>query len=128
MFSRSGKFMSDRQRKAMFSKLGLYEDDPKEARISDRLASILGEKESTIKYHKPEVVILGKSVKGGRNVHIFTKDLPPTVLQYDGGNISYTLDSDVLMGLKKQPNQYTSGFLDRDEDEDLREMDEFHKR
>jgi hypothetical protein len=119
MLTRSGKFMSDKQRKAMFSKMGLYEDDPKEQRLSDRIASVLGDKPNTIKYHKPEVVILGNAVKGGRNVHIFTKSVPPTVLEYADGNISYNLDGDYLSGGKKQPNQYTSGFMDRDEDEEF---------
>jgi hypothetical protein len=91
MFSRSGKFMSDRQRKAMFSKLGLYEDDPREAMLSDKIARIIGGEESTIKYNKPEILVYTGGKAGGSYAHIFTRNVPVPVLEYTDSGMSYNI-------------------------------------
>jgi len=91
MFSRSGKFMSDRQRKAMFSKLGLYEDDPREAMLSDKIARVLGSGEQIIKYNKPEILVHTGGKAGGSYAHIFTRNVPVPVLEYTDSGMSYNI-------------------------------------
>jgi hypothetical protein len=94
MFSRSGKFMSDRQRKAMFSKLDLYEEDPKESRLSDKIAAVLGNDKTVVIYNKPEILVHTGGKSGGSYAHIFTKNLPTNALEYADGGISYNLGGD----------------------------------
>ena len=90
MISKSG--MMDAHRKAIFSKLSLYDDDPKEARVSDNIAIALGLKEqkTDIKYHRPELIVMTGSTSGGSTAHIFTKKDPIISLEYSDEGINYS--------------------------------------
>lgn len=85
--------LNDMQRKAMFAKRKnlalLYKDDPKEARISDKLAAVLDEgvyTQPTLTYLRPEVKAMTGSKAGGSVVHLHTRrDVPEEYLVDDKG-------------------------------------------
>lgn len=120
MFLKSGRFMSNKERKGMFARLNRFKDDPKEVMLSDKIAMIL-EGKTDIKYHAPEVLVLTGSTAGGSYGHIFTKKDPAVVLEYAKGGVNYNLSYDDLIGAKKQTNQYTNILRDNLDEEEFEE-------
>ena len=89
MILKNGRFMSDKQRKAMFSKM-IFEDDPRELKLSDKIAKVLEEPKLIIAYQRPEILVHTGGKAGGSYAHIFTKELPKEVFELTDSGISYS--------------------------------------
>jgi hypothetical protein len=90
------------QRKAMFAKKKdlafLYEEDPKEMKISDRLSSVFNEDvlvaNPTITYFRPEIKVMTGSKAGGsvaHHIHVM-RDLPKEYLVDERGIARFSYD------------------------------------
>jgi len=98
-FGSNGRFYTKAQRMAMFARLSprkmktLLEDDPKEAKVSDRLAEVFGDimPKKEVTYRRGEFALNTGGSAGGSVAHLFLTRPVAQEVELNRGLVSYEI-------------------------------------